>query len=324
MRAFDVVLLDRADFAIAAILRYAARVRRAQKNPKPTVAISGSGRLASFLAPALARAGYKITQVISRSTRSSLERARALARKVGAAAVSDRTTTLNADVLWLCVPDGEIRSAAATLARHMNSTHCRLQYAFHSSGALLSEELTALDKLGISIASVHPLMTFVEGSRPELSGVAFALEGDRPALRMARRIVRDLGGESFSLPERNKAVYHTWATMTSPLLVAYLITLEKAAQLAGIRREDARRMSLPIIRQTLANYGRLSPEASFSGPFIRGDAETIAKHLDWLKASPSTRDVYVALAQIALDELPIGSRKQLRRMLKANSAAKVS
>ena len=143
------------------------------------------------------------------------------------------------------------------------------------------------------------------------------MEGDAAATRVARRIVRALCGESFSLRASRKAAYHMWATLTSPLLVAFLVTLEEAASAAGLSREDARRKSLPIIRQTLANYARLGPGRSFSGPLIRGDADTVAKHMAVLKKHSRTRKVYVALAQAALRGLPVTNRQELRKVLQA-------
>ncbi len=280
---------------------------------KPTVAIVGAGSLATFLAPALREAGYRITEIIARGRAQSLKRARTLAAKAGAREVTVETAALEADLLWFCVPDREIRGAAASIARHGAAA---IRFAFHSSGALLSGELGGLRKTGVTVASVHPLMTFVSRSKPSLDGVPFALEGDAPAVRIARRIVRDLGGESFSVSPKRKAAYHAWATMTSPLLLAYLVTLEEAATAAGWRREDARRMSLPIIRQTLENYERLGPQHSFSGPFIRGDAETVAKHLALLKRHPMARGVYAALARNAIDLLPVKNRTALWRLLK--------
>lgn len=279
---------------------------------KPTVAIVGAGSLASSLAPALAQAGYTITEIIARRPKQSLQRARALATKVGARAVTVETAALNADLLWFCVPDREIRTAAASIADRGAS---RIRFAFHSSGALLSRELEALREQCVQVASVHPLMTFVPRSRPSLVSVPFALEGDAAATKLARRVARDLGGESFSLSAREKTAYHAWATMTSPLLLAYLVTLEEAAGAAGLSRKNARRMSLPIISQTLANYGFLGSKHSFSGPFIRGDAETVAKHLAVLKKLSGARPVYVALARTALRGLPVKNRKELRRLL---------
>jgi predicted short-subunit dehydrogenase-like oxidoreductase (DUF2520 family) len=277
------------------------------------VAIVGAGSLATFLAGALHESGYSVTEIISRNSPRSRRHARTLASKVGARAVTEQTAAFDAELLWFCVPDRAIREAASSLAALAKR---RLRFAFHSSGALLSRELASLRKNGAAVASVHPLMTFVPGSRPALAGVPFALEGDAAATRLARRIVRDLGGDSFTLAAARKAAYHTWATFTSPLWLAFLVTLEEAARGAGLTRADARRKSLPIIRQTLENYSRLGPEHSFSGPIIRGDATTVAKHLAVLKKHPAVREVYVALFRAALDRLPARNRKQLRQLLK--------
>jgi predicted short-subunit dehydrogenase-like oxidoreductase (DUF2520 family) len=301
---------------------------------KPTVAIVGAGSLATFLAMALNDAGFTITEIIARDTPRSRRHARTLAAKVGARTVTAHSAALDATLLWFCVPDREIRGAASALAGNLaarvaahrkkrvpnkvpSKVPSQVRFAFHSSGALLSRELEPLRKAGIAVASIHPLMTFVAGTHPSLTGVPFAMEGDTAATRVARQIVRKLGAESFSLPAALKAAYHAWATLTSPLLLAFLVTLEEAARAAGLTRENARRKSLPIIRQTLANYSRLGPARSFSGPLIRGDAETVARHLAVLKEHPGPREVYVALARAALRGLPVKNRDGLRRLLRS-------
>lgn len=261
---------------------------------------------------ALRESGYSVTEIISRNSPHSRRRARTLASNVGARAATGGTAAMDAGLLWFCVPDRAIREAASSLAARAKG---KVRFAFHSSGALLSRELESLRKNGVAVASLHPLMTFVPGSRPALAGVPFALEGDTAATRLARRIVRDLGGESFALPAARKAAYHAWATFTSPLWLAFLVTLEEAARAAGLRRADARRMSLPIIRQTLENYMLLGPEHSFSGPIIRGDTTTVARHLAVLEKHPAVRDVYVALARAALDRMPAKNRAGIRRLL---------
>ena len=288
---------------------------------KPIVAIVGAGSLATSLAAALDDAGFTITEIVARNSLQSRRCPRTLAAKVGAQVVTANSAALDATVLWFCVPDREIRGAASAVAdrlaaRAATSKKNKIRFAFHSSGALSSRELEPLRKAGAAVASVHPLMTFVAGARPSLQGVPFAMEGDDAATRVARRIVRELGGESFRLPASRKAAYHAWATLTSPLLLAFLVTLEEAARAAGLTREDARRKSLPIIQQTLANYSRLGPALSFSGPLVRGDAETVARHLAALKKNPEAREVYVALARAALRGLPVKNRDELTRLLR--------
>jgi predicted short-subunit dehydrogenase-like oxidoreductase (DUF2520 family) len=299
---------------------------------KPTVAIVGAGSLATFLAVALNDAGFTITEIIARDTPRSRSHARALAAKLGVQTVTAHSAELDATLLWFCVPDREICGAASALADNVaarpaahkknrgpnkvsSKATSKVRFAFHSSGALLSRELETLRKAGIAVASVHPLMTFVARTHPSLAGVPFATEGDRAATQVARQIIRELGGESFPLPAARKAAYHAWATMTSPLLLAFLVTIEEAARAAGFTRKDARRKSLPIIRQTLANYSRLGPAPSFSGPLVRGDADTVARHLAALKKHPGPREVYVALARAALRGLPVKNRDGLRRLL---------
>ena len=292
---------------------------------KPTtVAIIGEGRLANYLAIALRNAGFRITEIIARDLPRSRQRARILAAKVGALAVTADSAALGATLLWFCVPDGEIRSAASALtdrllARPVVGRVVKVRVALHSSGALSSRELDPLRATGVAVASAHPLMTFVAGAHPSLTGVPFAVEGDAAALRVARQMVRELGGDSFVLPATRKAAYHAWATLTSPLLLAFLVTLEEAARAAGLTRQEGRRKSLPIIRQTLENYSRLGPARSFSGPLVRGDAATVAKHLDVLKKHPGAREVYVALARAALRGLPVKNREVMAKLLSAVS-----
>jgi len=279
---------------------------------KPKIAIVGAGNLAQALAVSLRQAGYAIDEVISRNRLASLRRARRLAREVGARAVTASHAQLHARVVWFCVPDGQITEAARSLAR----AGWKGRIALHSSGALTSDELDPLRRRGAAVASAHPLMTFVRRSRPALVRVPFALEGDRTAVHTARDIVADLGGESFAIPKTKKAAYHAWGMFASPLLIALLAATERVAQAAGVSRLAARRRMWPILVQTLAHYHILGPAAAFSGPLVRGDAATVRRHLLVLRQVPGCREVYLALARLALLDLPVKNRSVLQKILK--------
>ena len=279
---------------------------------KPSVAIVGAGRLGTGLALALKNAGYRVSEIVSRKGSRSKLNARALARSIGARAVVLPNSSLNSDLLWICVPDREIASVANEIAKEKcwNGTA-----AFHSSGALASDELTALRKRGAALAAVHPLMTFVASTSPSLKDVPFGLEGDASALKMARNIVRDLGGFPFLLPKRAKVAYHAWGAFLSPLLIALLVGSERVARSAGLSQAQARRMMIPILKQTVANYSTLGPAGAFSGPIVRGDARVVKKHLDVLRRTPEARDVYLALARVAIRHLPVEQRQKMRKVL---------
>ena len=159
-------------------------------------------------------------------------------------------------------------------------------------------------------------MTFVRGPVPSLKGVPFAFEGDPAAVRVAGRIVRDLGAEAFPISRNRKMAYHAWGAFTSPLLIALLVAAERVAHAAGLSTAEARRKALPILRQTLANYAKLGAAGAFSGPIVRGDAQVVRQHLRVLKKVPEARAVYVALARAGLRYLPAGNRGELERVLK--------
>jgi len=96
------------------------------------VTIVGPGRLGSALALELKRAGYPVREIVSRTGRISLQRARSLARKVGAKAI-ELGTPFAGQLVWLCVPDAAIASIGRTLAK---SGPWAGKIVLHPSGAL--------------------------------------------------------------------------------------------------------------------------------------------------------------------------------------------
>ena len=282
---------------------------------KPKIAIVGPGRLGRALAIELSRAGCVVSEIVSRNRPASRRTGQKLARMLHAQATVLANAVLDADIVWFCVLDREIATAAEIFSRFV----WKGKAAFHSSGALRSDELRVLRRRGAAVASVHPLMTFVSGAMPSLRGVPFALEGDAAALRVAHRIVRKLGGEPFIIRDKDKVAYHAWGAFTSPLLVALLVSAEQVARAAGLSIAQARKRMMPIVIQTIANYGRLGPAGAFSGPLIRGDVEIVRRHLKVLRKVPEARNAYLALVSVALRHLPVQQRRQLQRALQLSA-----
>ena len=281
---------------------------------KPNITIVGPGRLGSALTFSLVQAGYQIDELVSRERAESLRRARQIAGKLHSKANTLSRAKLESSVVWICVGDSAIRGCAETLARREDLLW-KGKLVFHSSGALSSDELSPLRKCGASVASVHPMMSFVHAAKPSLAGVTFALEGDSAAIRAARKIVRDLKGEVISIAKADKVLYHAWGGFSSPLIIAELAMADLVAKQIGLSPAKARKTLAPILRQTVENYIAHGSAAAFSGPLVRGDVATIARHLEALKAVPQAREVYLSLARAALDQLPVGNAKEMRKAL---------
>ena len=284
-----------------------------QRRRRPTITLVGPGNLARVLGLALDAAGYTIDEVVSRAAGDSCKRARALARQVGARAATYADARLASNIVWLCVSDDAIAPIASALARRGG---WKGKIALHSSGARSSRELEPLRQRGAAVGSLHPMQTFVRASRATLAGVSFAVEGDPVAVRVARRIARDLGGSVFTIRSEAKVLYHAIGSFCSPMIVATLATAERIARAAAIPPTVAKRIMHPILRQTIANYLAKGPAAAFSGPINRADIHTIRKHLEALREVPGARAIYLALARSALRSLPVRDRKAVQKLLR--------
>jgi len=297
--------------AFLAILIFSVRMP-ATRIRRPSITLIGAGNLAHALGPALRAAGYAIDAVAARETASSRRRAAMLARSVRAVAVPLAQVRPDADIIWICHTDDALAETARLLARKPG---WRGKIVFHSSGALSSDVLAPLKRKGASAASLHPMMTFVPGATPRMDEVPFAVEGDSRAVAVARKIVRDLGAETFPIRKAAKTLYHALGSFSSPLLVAALATAERVGRASGLSASQTRRVMGPIVRQTLKNYQERGASAAYGGPMKRGDINTVLRHLKELQRVPGARDVYRALVKSALIDLPGARRKELMRLL---------
>jgi predicted short-subunit dehydrogenase-like oxidoreductase (DUF2520 family) len=283
-----------------------------QKPSRVSVSIVGAGNLGTALALTLPAAGYDVKHIAVQPRSANRRLSASLARKVKARLVATGREALESDIVWITVPDDKIGEVAKQLAE---AQPWKGSIVFHSSGALTSEELAPLRKKGAKVASVHPMMTFVRSSVPQMTGVAFALEGDAAAVGAARVLVQRLGGNSFPIKKRDKALYHAFGSFASPLVVALMASLEEVAHAAGIRKRDIKPIMLPLLSQTVNNYLRHDAAAAFSGPIVRGDVATVRRHLSELERLPEARAVYVALARAARKMLPGKNKAEMQREL---------
>jgi predicted short-subunit dehydrogenase-like oxidoreductase (DUF2520 family) len=276
------------------------------------IAIIGLGNWGTSLAAALTHAGLPPREIIvPRRKPSSAIRT-----------VSWKKAALDARVLWLCVPDSAISEIAVQIASRRPDL--RGQIVVHSSGALTVNALEPARRAGATVASIHPAMTFPTRSPVPLDGILFGVETASPAARRTlHQIIRKLGGHSFDISSKNKALYHAAGTLASPLLVCVLTAAIETARLAGLDSKTAGQWVEALATATSRNVFARGPSRSFSGPFARGDAPTIHLHLQALQKHPILADVYRSLALHALNTLPVRNRQVLFEALRNPSAQKL-
>ncbi|HYH84150.1 MAG TPA: DUF2520 domain-containing protein [Pyrinomonadaceae bacterium] len=250
---------------------------------KPSVVVVGAGRLGTALARALDAGGYEVRALVARSAAS----ARRACVRAGVKAVALSIARLEelppSDVLFITTPDDAVAETAVRLASL--AAEARGRVALHTSGALSSDALAPLRARGYGVGSMHPLaaVSEPEAGAESLRRAFYCVEGDGRAVRVARRVVRDLGGRSFSVRSEDKALYHAAAVMTAGHTVALFDIAVRLLARCGLADEEARRVLLPLLGSALENLSRETPERALTGTFARGDAETVRKHLAALR-----------------------------------------
>jgi predicted short-subunit dehydrogenase-like oxidoreductase (DUF2520 family) len=252
---------------------------------KPSISIIGPGRLGQALAIALRSRGYPIIALVGRSAGKARKVTTLLSRlpafdKPAVALGSDQLERLPAsDLILISTPDDAIEETGRRLAAKIVRT--RRTTILHTSGALSSEVLSPLAELGFQTGSFHPLVSVSEPrtGAEALRGAFYCLEGDALAMRVARLIVSDLGGTSFSIKAEDKALYHAAAVMASPHLVAVFDLATQLLAACGLSRQKARNVLLPLVGSTVRNLRDSASEKALTGTFARGDLATVQRHL---------------------------------------------
>ena len=167
------------------------------------------------------------------------------------------------DLVLLAVSDAEIARAAAAIKLGPLVGHC--------AGSLGLDVLAPHEAFGL-----HPLMTVV-GDNAVFVGAGAAVAGSTPrALTAARVLASALHMHAVEIADRDRAAYHTAASIASNLLV----TLEDAAEVMLRTAGADRTILLPLIRASIENWASLGAPAALTGPIIRGDEATVARQRD--------------------------------------------
>jgi predicted short-subunit dehydrogenase-like oxidoreductase (DUF2520 family) len=291
----------------------------ARKKRKPTIAIIGSGRLGSALAIALERKGYSVEYLVARRQASARRAAAFLDAGSTPLATKELSEVPNAELLLIATPDDQIASVAAWL-NGLKINKERKPTALHTSGALSAKVLAALSKKGWSVGSLHPLVSVSEpraGAR-SLRGAFWCVEGDPAAVRIAKTVVSDLEGKSFSIASDHKPLYHAAAVMASGNVIALFdAALEMLGQ-CGLKRTEAQRILLPLLLTAVKNLGDKDPAEALTGTFSRGDVETVKLHLAALKNNelPDALELYRLLGKRSL-RLSKRNIPEITRILKS-------
>jgi predicted short-subunit dehydrogenase-like oxidoreductase (DUF2520 family) len=267
--------------------------------PRPRlgpIGIIGAGRVGAVLGAALVAAGKHVAAV---SAVSDASRARAAAMLPGVPVLPPDRVAAEADLLLLAVPDDVLAGLVAGLADvggHRGALAPGALVA-HVSGRHGLAVLAPAVARGARALAAHPAMTFTGTSADlaRLPGTTFAVTAAAEAAELGRSLVELLGGVPVAVPEAARPLYHAALAHGANHLTTLVGSAAGLLRAAGLG--DPAGVLRPLLAAALDNALRAG-DAALTGPVARGDADTVAAHVEAIgAAAPAELGMYTALAQ---------------------------
>ena len=186
--------------------------------------------------------------------------------------------------LVIATPDRSIGEVCEALAPRLEPG-CAV---IHLSGAT---SVAVLASAPGPTACVHPLQTISPKRGPDqLEGCYAAVTG---AWEVGERLARELGMTPFTLADEGKPLYHAASAFASNYLVTITQVAAGLMERSGVERGLALQALAPLQRRTLE-----VADQPPTGPIARGDAATVAAHLE--AVGPELAPLYRALGRATL------------------------
>ncbi len=249
--------------------------------------------MGTALAVALSRAGHRITAA---SAVSSASRERVEEYLPGTLVLQPADVIAAADLVLLTVPDDALAGLVAGLAATGAPLAGRM--LAHTSGRHGLAVLAPAAEAGALPFALHPVMTFTgrADDADKLAGICFGVTAPAVLRPAAEVLVMEMGGEPVCIAEEDRGLYHAALAGAANHLVTQVVQAEDMLARAGVAQPA--RMLGPLLSAALDNALRFG-DAGLTGPVARGDAETIAGHVDVLRSdAPEALPAYLALARL--------------------------
>lgn len=243
-----------------------------------SIAFVGAGNLATNLAKALYRKGFRIVQVYSRTQESAQE----LARVVEAAYTAELSeVTTEAQLYIVSLKD----AAFAELLPRMIAGKEKSLWV-HTAGSIpMNIWQGHVERYGV----LYPMQTFSKRREVDFRQIPFFVEGH------SEEETHFLKNVASALSER---VYEASSEQRKSLHLAAVFTCNFTNHMYALAAELLKKyglpfdVMLPLIDETARKVHQLEPLAAQTGPAIRYDENVINEQLRMLADEPEMRELY--------------------------------
>lgn len=261
------------------------------------VAVVGPGRVGTAVAMALEHAGYRVVAVAGRGPDSL---AAFTERLPGAEPLPLAEATRRAELVVVSVPDDALLPVVREAAR--DDGVAGGSRWIHTSGGFGVEALDPVRLAGAAVAACHPAQTFpdADAGLAALPGASWAVTASEADLGWARVLVTDLRGSPVTVGEGSRTLYHLGLTVGSNATSSVVALARDLLLGAGVGEPEG--FLGPLVTTSAGNAAERGVDA-LTGPVRRGDAGTVARHLDELRqVLPEAVEAYLALSRLMLGQ----------------------
>ena len=262
-----------------------------------TITIIGSGNVAAWFGFVLRQNGFTVSQIYGRNRKSVAS----LARLTGAKAVYDVQELRPDSALYLfALPDDYYTTLLAQIPFTM-------PLAVHTAGSL---SCCIFQGYATHYGVIYPYQTISKNLDFSKLEVPLCVEGDNEhTTDMLLQWAQQLSPMASVQTENQRFVLHLAAVFGSNFTNAmYHIAYNLLAE-----HQIDPKMMIPLLRQTLAKIEHISPAEAQTGPAMRGDQQTLTRHIEML-GDERLNEIYLAINQYI--ELKI--KKDLCRIIEKN------
>lgn len=251
-----------------------------------TIAIAGTGNVASHLARAIARSHYRLAGIFSRNASHAAAAAQCYGCPSGTYA---DLAELRPDVVIISVADQGINATVGAIGPLPSST-----VVLHTSGTV---SMDALAPLSPHHGILYPLQSFTKGAEVDLQQVPFFTEAsDAETLAAADAIAADLGAKAYHADESLRRTLHIAGVFTNNFVNILLLEAQRLLEEKGIGADAIR----PLAELTVAKAFAMPARMAQTGPARRGDTDVTARQYDALPER--LKPVYRELTNLIVNE----------------------
>ena len=205
----------------------------------------------------------------------------------------------DADVVLVTVQDSRLERALDELAGAPLAAEA---VVLHASGSSEPAALARLRGAGHACGTFHPLVSLAEPTRAaeQLARSWIGIDGDERARAAATILAGRLGARVLVIPDGQKGRYHAAAVFAANFPTVLAAIAIRLLREAGIAERDGWAALRGLMSATVANLQEGDPAGVLTGPVVRGDVDTVMRHLGALADDPFAIDAYIVLSRAAL------------------------